>query len=637
MPVFGLTGQAGRLFVPLALTKTFVMLAAAILSVTLAPALRDVLLRGKIRSETDHPLSRAIRRVYSPFVHVALKSPRTTLAIGVLAVLGAIPAYARLGSEFMPPLQEGDILYMPTTLPNIAIEEAKKQLVSQDRVLSSMPEVARVFGKVGRAETPTDPAPLSMVETIILLKPESAWPKMRRTRWYSTWLPSFAKPPFRAIWPEETPETWDELVSKMNVALMMPGWTNAWTMPIKTRLDMLATGIRTPVGIKVLGANLDAIERAGQAVEAVVRRVPGTRSALYERSLGGTYLDIVPNRDALARYGLSVEDVSDLLTRGIGGEPVAVTVDGRQRFPISVRYAEDFRSSPERLREALLPLPDRGKSSEPARLVRLGDIADVRVKSGPPMLREEAGMLVGYVYVDIEPSHDIGTWVEQARQRVDAAIANKEIVLDAGSYLKWTGQYELLEQMRSRMKVLVPLALLVVAILLYIQFRNVVEVCIVLLSVPFALVGSFWILFLLDYHLSTAVWVGIIALVGLATQTGVVMIVYIDHAFFRRVREGRIRTFDDIVEAHAEGTIERVRPKLMTVGTMLIGLVPLLWATGSGADVMKRVAAPMVGGLVSSAFLTLELIPVVYTMWRHTQLRRAEREGKDLKAIVGID
>jgi Cu(I)/Ag(I) efflux system membrane protein CusA/SilA len=646
LPVFGLTGQAGRLFVPLALTKTFVMLSAALLSVTLAPALRDLLLRGKVWSEDKHPVSRIIRWAYEPFVHVALARPRTTLAIGAFAVLSAVPVFLRLGSEFMPPLHEGDMLYMPTTLPNLSIEEAKRQLALQDRILASMPEVSRVFGKIGRAETPTDPAPLSMVETVVQLKPPSAWPTVRRARWYSAWAPAPVAHALGKVWPEETPETWEELVAKLDGALRQPGWTNAWTMPVRARIDMLTTGVRTPVGIKVLGPDLAAIERAGTQLEAIARAVPGTRSALYERTLGGSYIDVIPDRAALARSGLSVSDVNALLTQAIGGDPVTTTVDGRKRFAVSVRYAEDFRARPDALRDALVPLPAAREANANAstsqlgpavpRLVRLGDIAEVRITEGPPMVRSEAGMLVGYVYVDIEPWRDLGSWVEEAKKNVDAARARGDLVLGGGAYVRWTGQYELLEQMHARMKLLVPLALLVVALLLYAQFRNVTEVAIVLLSIPFALVGSVWMLYLLDYRLSTAVWVGVIALVGLATQTGVVMIVYIDHAFERRVREGRVTSLADIIEAHAEGTIQRVRPKLMTVATMLIGLVPLLWATGSGADVMKRIAAPMVGGLVSSAFLTLELIPVVYTLWRHGQLRRAQRAGRSLAEVCGL-
>jgi Cu(I)/Ag(I) efflux system membrane protein CusA/SilA len=635
IPVFGLNGQAGRLFKPLAYTKTFVMLAAAILSVTLAPALRDVLVRGRIRSEKDHPVSRVIMAVYRPFVFVALRNPLTTLAIGAFALLSAVPPLRTLGSEFMPPLNEGDILFMPTTLPNISIEEAKRQLQRQDRILASFPEVKTTFGKIGRAETPTDPAPISMVETIVQLAPRSAWPKVHHDRWYSRWAPSWMKRPLGAVWPEDEPETWDELVARLDQAVRMPGWTNAWTMPIKTRTDMLTTGVRTPVGIKVFGHDLPAIEAAGQRLEALLPGVPGTRSVLYERSLGGTYIDIVPKRDALARYGMQVDDVDDVVAYAIGGEAVTTTVEGRRRFTVNVRYKEDYRSSPEKLREVLVPLRARGEG-DLARFIPLGDLADVRVAHGPPMLREEAGLLVGYVYVDLEPWRDIGGYVEDAKKVVASAQSRGDLVLAPGMYVRWTGQYELLEEMRARMKILVPLALGAIAILLYLQFKHLTEVLIVFLSIPFALVGSVWLLYLLDYRISTAVMVGVIALVGLAAQTGVVMIVYIDHAFARRLRAGKIRSLEDIIHAHTEGTVQRVRPKLMTVSTMLIGLVPLLWATGSGADVMKRIAAPMVGGLLSSAFLTLELIPVVYTYWRYAQLKRSQRTGRPLAEICGI-
>ena len=648
IPIFGLEGQAGRLFKPLAWTKTFVMVTAAILSITLAPALRDFLIRGKIRSEAHHPVSKAIRTVYEPFVWIALRRPVTTVLIGAFALVSAIPPLLRLGSEFMPALNEGDLLYMPTTLPNVSIEEAKRQLERQDALLQSFPEVHTVFGKVGRAETPTDPAPISMIETIIQLKPSSEWPRVKESRWYSSWAPGPLARGLRALWPEERPERWDELVTKMNEKLRMPGYTNAWTMPIKARVDMLTTGVRTPVGIKVFGANLQAIEDAGQRLESLMRGVPGTRSAFYERSLGGAYVDIIPKRDALARYGLSASDVSMAVERAIGGESVATTVNGRQRLSINVRYKEDFRSSPAMMREVLVALPRRDVAGGPAGtmasaatgavpMLPLGELADVVVKEGPPMLKNEGGLLVGYVYIDLDESKvDIGTYVDRAKTAVAAAGARGELKLAPGMYLKWTGQYELLEAMRQRMKLLVPLALLLVAVLLYLQFKNLTEVFIVFLSVPFALTGSVWLLYLLDYRVSTAVLVGVIALVGLAAQTGVVMIVYIDHAFERRLREGKIRDLDDIIAAHSEGTVQRVRPKLMTVGTMLIGLVPLLWATGSGADVMKRIAAPMVGGLLSSAFLTLEIIPVIYTYWRYAQLKKAQRTGRPLAEICGV-
>lgn len=629
LPVFGLTGQAGRLFRPLAFTKTFVMLSAALLSITFAPALRDFLLKGKVKPESEHPVSRLVIRLYAPFVHVALKRPLTTLAIGLFAVLSAVPVAMQLGSEFMPALNEGDILYMPTTLPNISIEEAKKQLQLQDQVLKTFPEVKTVFGKVGRAETPTDPAPLSMVETVVQLEPREKWPKVKTPRWYSSWAPGWLAALLRHVWPEERTETWDELVAKLNATLNQPGWTNAWTMPIKARIDMLSTGVRTPIGVKVFGSDLNAIEAAGTQLEALLENVPGARSVLFERSLGGAYVDVVPDREAMSRHGLKLDALSQAIETAVGGDAVAVTVDGRRRFSVSVRYQEDFRSSPEALRRVLVPLPKGGS-------VPLGEVARVVVTAGPPMLRNEAGLLVGYVYVDLESWRDPGRFVEEAKARVDQARANGQLTLGEGMYLEWTGQYELLEEMKARMQWLVPLALAIVAVLLWLQFKHLTEVLIVFLSIPFALVGSAWALYLLDYRLSTAVWVGVIALIGLATQTGVVMILYIDQAFFRRVREGRLTSLDDIIEAHAEGTVQRVRPKLMTVATMLIGLLPLLWSQGTGADVMKRIAAPMVGGLVTSAFLTLELIPVVYTYWRYAQLKRAQRTGRPLAEVVGL-
>jgi Cu(I)/Ag(I) efflux system membrane protein CusA/SilA len=628
IPVFGLNGQAGRLFRPLAFTKTFVMLSAALVSITLAPALRDLLLRGRIRSEREHPVSRFIVRWYEPFVRVALSRPLTTLSIGLFALLSTVPVFWRLGSEFMPALDEGDLLYMPTTLPSISIEEAKRQLQLQDAALRRFSEVKRVFGKVGRSETATDPAPLSMVETVVELHPPSTWPKRHVRRFFSTW-PSPLRRMLSVVWPEQRPENWQELVEKLNASLQFPGWSNAFTMPIKTRIDMLTTGVRTPVGVKVLGHDLDGIERTGQQLEAILRGVPGARSVLYERSLGGSYLDLVPKREALARYGLSVGALLNDVETAVGGEPVATALDGRQRLSISVRFKEDFRATPEALSALPLRLPDGAQ-------LLLGDLAEIKLAEGPPMLRSEAGMLAGYVYVDNDDSRDLSAFVEDAQRRVEAARASGKLRLGPGQYLVWTGQYEQLAAMRERMKLLVPLALGIVLLLLYAQFRNLTEVLIVMLSIPFALVGSFWLLYLLDYRLSTAVWVGVIALVGLATQTGVVMIVYIDQAFARRVKSGTVRSLADIIEAHSEGTVQRVRPKLMTVATMLIGLTPLLWATGSGADVMKRIAAPMVGGLMSSAFLTLELIPVVYTYWRYAQLKKAQRLNVPLAQLTGM-
>ena len=728
LPVFSLTGQAGRLFRPLALTKTFVMLISAVLSITFAPALRDLLIRGKIRPEKDHPISRAIMRVYQPFVYVALRRPKSTIAIGLFALISAVPLARKLGHEFMPPLNEGDLLYMPITFPNISIEEAKRQLQIQDRLIKSFPEVESVFGKIGRVDSATDPAPLTMVETTVRLKPAAQWRTVPVQRWYSAWgLPGVIKSALRPLWPEQRRLSFDELVAELDAKVHLPGWTNAWTMPIKTRIDMLSTGVRTPVGIKIFGTDLNEIEKAGIALEQVVSKIPGTRSVLYERTLGGLYVDIIPKPDALARHGLRVADIERIIETAIGGTPIGVTIEGRNRFSINVRYPQDLRSNVDRLRQLLVPLPAAGGRGGPAKMpmgksgwllppapdgtkappptyllaqlmpgmsgargdgrgdddmprgvgtprprlpaaprsmsdapamdmgsgmggtmrgardsaldvgaapgsdsmagssfkgaIPLGQLADIRVVGGPPMVRDEAGLLVGYVYVDIDQAaRDLGGYVDEAKRVVNQAIAAGQLALPAGFFLKWTGQYEELAEMRARMKIILPLTLAIIVLLLYFQFRSLVEVLIVLLSIPFALVGSVWLLAALDYRLSTAVWVGIIALVGLATQTGIVMIVYIDHAYQKRKRAGLIRGLPDIIWAHMEGTVLRVRPKLMTVMTMLVGLLPLLWATSSGADVMKRIAAPMVGGLLTSAFLTLEIIPVIYTYWRFEQL-----------------
>ncbi|HYG66907.1 MAG TPA: efflux RND transporter permease subunit, partial [Anaeromyxobacteraceae bacterium] len=725
LPVFTLTGQAGRMFTPLAWTKTFVMLSAALLSITFAPALRDLLIRGKIKPEAQHPVSKAIIRVYQPFVFVALRRPKSTIAIGLLAVLSAIPLGLKLGHEFMPPLNEGDVLYMPTTFPNISIEEAKRVLQIQDRVLASFPEVESVAGKVGRAETATDPAPLTMVETTIRLKPREEWRMLEHDRWYSSWAPDFLDPVLGLVWPEQKRISWEQLTAEMNEKMQFAGWTNAFTMPIKTRVDMLTTGVRTPIGVKIFGSDLDEIEKVGIKLEELLAPIAATRSVFFERGLGGLYVDVIPRRDALARYGLTVGDVQRVVEAAIGGSPISVTVEGRNRFSINVRYPQDLRSDVEKLKRVLVPIgagagaggggggmngaltPDAfpevllaqamggmggGASSAPsaapgrprvppvasdapslqlpmssggmgkgARMpsgpgamgggaaqpsgagattqsfVPLGQLADIRIAGGPPMVRDEDGMLAGYVYVDMDQGQrDIGGWVAEAKGVLAKAQAEGKLVMPAGYFLKWTGQYELLEEMTTRMKIVVPLTLLIIVVLLYLHFKNFTEVLIVLLSIPFALVGSVWLMWLLDFRLSTAVWVGVIALVGLAAQTGIVMIVYIDNAYERRRKAGKIRDLSDIIWAHMEGTVLRVRPKLMTVTTMLAGLVPLLWATGSGADVMKRIAAPMVGGLVTSAFLTLEIIPVVYTYWRQEQVlweRLGERDPRRLAAL----
>ncbi len=716
LPVFALPGQAGRMFRPLAYTKTFVMLSAALLSITFAPALRDLLIRGRIFPEHRHPISRLIVKLYQPFVYVALRRPKSTIAIGLLAILSAVPLGLKLGHEFMPPLNEGDMLYMPMTFPNLSIEEAKSQMQRMDRVLKSFPEVEAVFGKIGRAETATDPAPLIMVEATVKLRPREGWRKRQRPRFYSSW-PAWLRAPLRRIWPEEQPLSWDELVAEVSSKMQFPGWTGAWTMPIKTRIDMLTTGVRTPVGIKVFGTDVRQIEAVGVKLEQIMAKVAGTRSVLYERNLGGLYVDIIPDREALARYGLTTGDVERVIEAAIGGMPVTVTVEGRNRFSVNVRYPEDLRSDLDALRNVLVPLrsgadaggmkgsrralpasgvllaqampemgggsgrgggamparalpgsgslsdapmpgpslpgaagmaapdpaapgaPGGGGAAGPERLgfVTLGQVAEVRVAGGPPMVRDEGGLLVGYVYVDIDQANrDLGGYVSNAKATVASALGRGELKLPEGYFLKWTGQYELWEQMIARMKIIVPLTLMVIVVLLLLQFKSIVEVLIVLLSIPFALVGSIWLLWLLDYRFSTAVWVGVIALVGLAAQTGVVMIVYIDQAYARRKQAGKVRDLSDIIWAHMEGTVMRVRPKLMTVATMLAGLIPLLWATGSGADVMKRIAAPMVGGLLTSAFLTLEIIPVIYTYWRLEQLLWERLAALDARRLAAL-
>lgn len=707
LPIFALTGQGGRLFRPLAYTKTFAMFFGAITAITIAPALMVTLLRGKIRPESKHLISRGIIKLYKPFVFVALRNPKTTVAIGIAAIISALPMIPKIGSEFMPPLNEGDVLYMPTTFPNISIEAAKRYLQYEDRVIRQFPEVVSVFGKAGRSETATDPAPLSMLETMVQLKPADQWRRVTEKRWYSGWMPNVLKPPLRLIWPEQRTMKWDELMAQFDSAMQMPGWTNAWTMPIKTRIDMLTTGIRTPIGVKIYGTDLSEIERIGRELERALSKIPATRSVYSDRNTGGFYIDVIPDRVAMARYGLTIGDVEDVIETAIGGMPIEVTIEGRNRFTVNVRYPRDLRGNIEKLKRVLIPLPSAGggspgmsgagntpmtqavdppflASSDPdfgfgqiddgmgggnskrigdapfpsggmgaapmrnimpqggmrvptgrgasgsvtvsegSPAILLGQIADIKIATGPPMIRDENGMLAGYVYIDIDQTkRDIGSYVKEAH-----GVVSKEITLPAGYYLKWTGQYELMELMAKRMKIVIPITLIIVVILLYLNFRNFTETLIVLASVPFALVGSIWIMYFLGYHYSTATLVGIIALVGLASQTGIVMILYLDHAYERRKKAGKIRDLNDIIWAHMEGTVMRVRPKLMTVGTMMMGLVPLLWATGTGADVMKRIAAPMVGGLISSAFLTLEIIPVIYTYWRLWQIKHEKKTAR---------
>ena len=657
LPVFTLEAQEGRLFKPLAYTKTFSVAGAALLSITLAPALMVLLMRGHIIPESRHPVSRLLQRLYYPWVNALMRRRLLSITIAALAVISALPLLPmvhdslpsrlrhipaihklRLGSEFMPPLDEGSILYMPTTLPGISIAEATKYLQLQDRIFRQFPEVQSVFGKVGRAETSTDPAPFDMVETTVMLKPEGEWRKVPERRWYS-WMPEFLKRPLRRIWPEERPLQWEKLKDQMNEAMQIPGWTNAWTMPIKARVDMLSTGIRTPVGIKIFGPDLGQIERIGENLEGIIKRVPGTSSVYAERVTGGYYIDIIPRREAAARYGLTVADLFDIVQTAIGGMVVDTTVEGRERYTINLRYAREFREDVERLKRVLVPVPAAGGSPSgmsgmsaapampsstlnsqlstlsPMAQIPLAQLADIRMVTGPSMIKDEDGSLTGWVYVDVS-GRDIGGYVQEAKKAVS------QLQMPAGYTLVWTGQYEFMERVKNRLKIVVPITLAIIVVMMYMNFQSIGATFIVLLSLPFALTGSLWILHLKDFNLSIAVWVGIIALAGVAAETGVVMIVYLDEAFHLFQKMGRMRHQYDLLASITYGAVQRVRPKLMTVMCILMGLVPLMVARGAGADVMLRIAAPMVGGVITSSLLTLEIVPAIYSIWRGRQVPR---------------
>ncbi len=625
LPVFTLTGQAGRLFSPLAYTKTFALFFSAILTVTLAPALVVWFVRGRITPEARNPISRVLIAGYGPLIHFVLRHRYAAVlaAIGIMAATA--PLVPRLGSEFMPPLDEGSLMYMPTTLPGVSIEEARRSMIEQDRILKSFPEVVSVYGKVGRSTTSTDPAPLDMIETVITLKPRDQWRRVKEERWYSSWAPNFLAGPLGGIWPEERPITTEELKQLMYDALNVPGWVDSLSPPIKTRIDMLTTGVRTPVGIKVLGSSLEEISRVAEHLEAILKTVDGTRGVIAERVSSGYYLDIVPKRAEIARHGLSVEDVHALVEMAIGGMRVGTTVEGRGRFSILVRLAQDFRSDP----AAIADIPVGRPNAPP---IPLGQIADIRVTDGPPMIKSENGSLAAYVYVDVdETRRDVGGYVADAKRAVRENLGDHP-----GISLLWTGQYELMEQMWDRLAYVLPLTFVLIVAFVYLSFKGVTQTVLKLASLPFAAVGAIWFLYLADYRMSTAVFVGLIALMGLGAETGMVMIQYIDDAYFHRRKAGLMRGVPDIMEAHAEGSIRRVRPKLMTVLPTTIGLLPLLWSQGTGADVMKRIAAPMVGGLLSSTILTLVIIPSVYTIWRDLELRNLWRRTAFMLACLAV-
>ncbi|MDD2775688.1 MAG: efflux RND transporter permease subunit [Gallionella sp.] len=577
LPVFTLESQEGRLFAPLAFTKTFAMAGAAILSVTLVPVLMLLFIRGNILPEARNPLNRFLIFCYRPLIHGVLRYQKTTLAIAVAVLAITFYPASHLGSEFMPTLNEGTLLYMPTSLPAMSVTKAAELLQTQNKLIKSFPEVAQVLGKAGRAQTATDPAPLEMFETVIVLKPEEQWRKGL---------------------------TIDQLIAEMDKTLQIPGVANSWTMPIKARIDMLATGIRTPIGIKVFGKNLDEMERLAKEIERVVRAVPGTSSAFAERVSGGLYLNIEPDRLALARYGLSVGDIQDVIATALGGENVTTTVEGLERFGVNVRYPRALRSTPQDIaREVLVTTPDGA-------MIPLGQLATISISKGAPAIRTENALLSAYIYVDVR-GRDLGSYIADARK----AVA-EQVKFPAGYYATWSGQFEYMERAAARMKIVIPLTLLIISLLLYLNFRRVGDSLIVMLSVPFALVGGVWLMWGLGYNLSVAVAVGFIALAGVAAETGVIMLIYLNHAWDAQQEkcriEGRTPTRADLYTAIFSGAVERVRPKMMTVVAIMAGLLPILWSHGTGSEVMRRIAAPMVGGMISSAILTLLVIPVLF-------------------------
>lgn len=587
LPVFTLEAQEGRLFKPLAFTKTFAMAGAAFLSVTLVPVLMMLFIRGKILPERKNPINRFLIWIYRPAISGVLKAKILTIVVALVALVVSVWPLTKIGSEFMPSLNEGTILYMPTTLPGLSITKAAELLQVQDRIIKSFPEVQSVFGKAGRASTATDPAPTEMFETVINLKPESEWrPGM----------------------------TYDKLIAEMDKALQMPGVSNAWTMPLRARIDMLSTGIRTPIGIKVFGKDLDEMEKLARQIETVVKAVPGTTSAYAERIGGGYYLDIQPDRAQLARYGLTIDDLNEVILTALGGESVTTTVEGRERFSVNVRYPREFRSDPQAIATRVLVNTMDGTS------IPLGQLAKVRLTKGPAGIRTENALLSAYIYVDIR-DRDIGGYVAEARKAVQDSVK-----MPPGYFVTWSGQFEYMERAIEKLKIVVPVTILIIFLLLYLNFKRITETLIVMLSLPFALVGGLWLQWYLGFNMSVAVAVGYIALAGVAAETGVVMLIYLDHALkelkAKRQAEGREFTRTDLYEAIMEGAVERVRPKMMTVVAIMAGLLPIMWSTGTGSEVMRRIAMPMVGGMVSSTILTLIVIPAIYALIKQRGLPR---------------
>ncbi len=622
LPVLALEAQEGRLFKPLAYTKNFAMIVAAVLAITLDPALRllfthmknfrfrprwvcrvtNAVLVGTIHSEENHPISRILIRLYEPVAAWSLRWKWAVILGAIAVVVVTAPVFEKLGSEFMPPLDEGALLYMPSTLPGISVTEAQRLLQGTDRILKRFPEVESVLGKAGRAETATDPAPLSMFETVVVLKPHEQWREV--STWYSDWAPDWLQRILRRVTPDRI--STEELVNEMNEALRVPGASNAWTMPIKNRIDMLTTGIRTPVGVKIYGSDLNVIENIGTQVEAALPSVRGYRSAFAERTGGGYFLDVEWKRDQLARYGLSIDDAQMVVMNAIGGDNITTTVEGRQRYPVNVRYMRDFRSDVHALGRVLVPASMMGAPIQ----IPLAQLAGIKLVSGPSMLRNENGMLNGYVYVDVS-GRDVGGFVNEAKR-----VVLEKVKLPVGYSIAWSGQYENMERVRKRLLVVVPVTIFIILMLLYANTRSMAKTLIIVLAVPFSAVGAIWFLYALDYNMSIGVWVGLIALMGVDAETGVFMLLYLDLAYDQAKREGRLRGLRDLQEAILHGAVKRIRPKFMTVATMFMGLVPIMWSAGTGADVMKRIAAPMIGGIFTSFVLELLVYPAIYEVWK---------------------
>jgi Cu(I)/Ag(I) efflux system membrane protein CusA/SilA len=620
LPVLTLEGQEGRLFKPLAYTKNLSMIIAAVLAITLDPALRlflthmknfhfrptwlcratNALAVGTIHPEEKHPISRVLIRFYEPIASWSLRWKWVVIGMAVALMIVTIPVYFRLGSEFMPPLEEGSILYMPTTMPGISITEAQKLLQVTDRIIKHFPEVESVLGKAGRADTSTDPAPLSMLETVIILKPKSQW--RRADTWYSSWAPEWFKSVLRHFTPDHISQ--EDLINQMNDALKIPGVANSWTMPIKGRIEMLSTGLRTPVGLKISGVNLDTIEEIGAQIESFLPSVRGTRSVFAERTGSGYFLDFEWNREALARYGLSIEEAQEVVSKAIGGENVTTTVEGRERYPVNVRYMRDYRSDIGTLGRVLVP------AAGGQRQIPLSQLAAVNVASGPSMIRDEDGLLTGYVYVDVT-GRDQNGYIEEATR-----LLREKVKLPPGYALSWSGQYEATQRVKQRLLVVIPFTLFLILILLYLNTRSMTKTLIILLAVPFSAIGAFWFLYLLGYNMSIGVWVGLIALLGVDAETGVFMLLYLDLAYEQAKKEGRLRSLSDLQDAIRYGAVKRLRPKFMTVATTFLGLVPIMWSIGTGSDVMKRIAAPMIGGIFTSFLLELLVYPAIYQIWK---------------------